>query len=288
MPTQKRERQRENRALARSERDALLRKRRLVRLVTGLVVAAVLAGAALFFAPDAKNKKSTASSKHAASPAPTGPLAPAKAALLPAGCHDDARPQPGPTSLPSPQPNRYAKASGSYHAVIHTNCGDIEMTLDAKQAPKTVNNFVYLADKGFYDALYWHRIVRNFVIQGGDPNGRDGLPPDGPGYTIPDEYPTKSNEYTFGTVAMANSGQPNSGGSQFFVVVHENKNAKGGKRFREPAGLQPRYSIFGKVDPGSFHVLEQIAKTPVVGGTGSDQNEPKAPVFITGISITGH
>jgi cyclophilin family peptidyl-prolyl cis-trans isomerase len=173
-----------------------------------------------------------------------------------------------------------------YEAVIHTNCGDIKVTLNAKQAPETVNSFVYLAEKGFYDGLLWHRIVRNFVIQAGDPNGKNGVPPDGPGYTIEDEFPDRSNVYTFGTIAMANTGRPDSGGSQFFIVVHEGNKAKA--RFTQPAGLQPSYTVFGKVDRSSFPVLERIAKVPVEGGTDPvTQSEPVAPVFIESIDVAG-
>ena len=78
------------------------------------------------------------------------------------------------------------------------------------------------------------------MIQSGDPNGQNGVPPDGPGYTIPDEPPEKSKEYVYGVVGMANSGQPNTGGSQFFIVTRKNG----------PAGYQPFYAIFGEVVEG--------------------------------------
>jgi peptidyl-prolyl cis-trans isomerase B (cyclophilin B) len=285
MPSDKRDRQRQNRALGNAERDRLLRRRRTTRLVAGVVIITILLVVAFTLFSGSSNNKST-TAHQAATPSPTDTLVPTATSQLPTGCKNAKRPAQGPATLPSPAPGRYARSPKTYAATIHTNCGDIKLSLDAKQAPQTVNNFIYLANKGYYDGLYWHRIVQNFVIQAGDPNGKDGLPPDGPGYTIPDEYPAKSNQYTFGTIAMANSGQPHSGGGQFFFVVHEKKNAKGSKRFSEPAGLQPQYSIFGKVSKSSFPVLERIAKTPVVGGTGQDQSEPVAPVFITSIDVS--
>lgn len=288
MPSSKRDRRRENRRLGEAARAAALRRRRLTRLGGLLVVVVALVIAAVAIASGGTHGKAAKHhSSPGATPSPSGSLAPAKAGLLPRGCRNEPRPAPGPASLPSPSPGRYARPGHSYEAVIHTNCGDISMSLDPRAAPRTVNDFVYLARKGFYAGLYWHRIVRNFVIQAGDPNGLNGVPPDGPGYTIPDEYPPRPDLYTFGTVAMANTGQPHSGGSQFFIIVHENKKAKGSKRFSQPAGLTPTYTIFGRVKPASYPVLERIAKTPVVGGTGPDQDEPVAPVFITGITVSG-
>ena len=283
MPSDKRERQRLNRAAADAQRDAALRRRRTIRLASTFVVVGFLVAVVLTLSPGGASDSANKGNKP--TPAPTDSLVPAKTAELPSGCHDAPPPNEGPATLPSPAPHKYAQPSRTYHAVVHTNCGDITVTLDAKAAPTNVNNFIYLADKGYYNGLYWHRIVRNFVIQAGDPNGKTGVPPDGPGYTIPDEFPSKASVYTFGTVAMANSGQPDSAGGQFFVITHE---AKFGKHpFDEPAGLAPRYSVLGHVSRSSFPVLERIQKTPVVGGTGPDQSEPVAPVFIEGMDVSG-
>ena len=93
-----------------------------------------------------------------------------------------------------------------------TSCGTIVIRLEPKQAPVTVNNFVFLADQGFYNGLTFHRVIPGFVIQGGDPKG-DGT--GGPGYQFKDELPT--TPYTLGDLAMANAG-PNTNGSQFFIV----------------------------------------------------------------------
>ena len=102
-----------------------------------------------------------------------------------------------------------------YGVTIKTNRGTIEMDLDPKLAPKTVNNFINLAKDGFYDSLTFHRVVPGFVIQGGCPSGTGT---GGPGYKFEDE-PVIA-EYTLGAVAMANSG-PNTNGSQFFICIDD-------------------------------------------------------------------
>jgi peptidylprolyl isomerase len=142
-------------------------------------------------------------------------------------------------------------------------------------APISVNNFVFLAREGFYDGLIWHRVEGDSVIQTGDPNGQNGVEPDGPGYAIDDEPPTKASEYVYGVVGMANSG-PNTGGSQFFIVVH-----KGG-----PAGFPPNYSIFGEVAESSYEALEAIRKLPTKGGNDPvEAVKPIVPVYIESIDI---
>ncbi|MEA2510060.1 MAG: hypothetical protein QOG21_2142 [Actinomycetota bacterium] len=163
-----------------------------------------------------------------------------------------------------------------YRAVIHTSCGDIKIDLLEKTAPQTVANFVFLAKHGFYDGRRWFRVENNSVIQTGDPNDRNGVPPDGPGYAIPDELPNKARVYVYGVVAMANAGQPDSGGSQFFIVIHHN----------EPAGYDPRYSIFGKVDPSSDGVLDKIGAQKTFGGSDPIKSvTPITPVFINSVEI---
>jgi cyclophilin family peptidyl-prolyl cis-trans isomerase len=126
-------------------------------------------------------------------------------------------------------------------AVIVTSKGTIEFNLYADKAPKTVSNFVYLANQKFYDGLTFHRVVPGFVIQGGDPKG-DGT--GGPGYTFPDE--PVQGDYSNGTVAMANSG-PNTNGSQFFICLGDQQ------------GLPKQYNLFGQVTVG----LDVIGKITV-------------------------
>ncbi len=131
----------------------------------------------------------------------------------------------------------------TYTATMDTDKGTIVMSLDPAIAPITVNNFVSLAKDGFYDGLTFHRVVADFVIQGGDPQGNGG---GGPGYKFQDE-PVKG-AYTEGCVAMANSG-PNTNGSQFFICNAD-----------DSTKLQPLYNLFGHVTQGM-----DVVKTIKVG-----------------------
>lgn len=187
---------------------------------------------------------------------------------------------------PSVSPPTYAQAPDlnlpsdvDYSAVIHTSCGDIELDLLEDAAPKTVANFIFLAEDGFFDGLPWPRVERGFVIQTGDPDGLVASGNDGPGYTIPDELPRSGREYVYGTVAMANDGLGTSG-SQFFIVVHDPEEKT------EPAGLEPEYSIFGRVSESSFETLDKIARMPVKGGDDLPTAvQPRRPVVIESIEI---
>ena len=120
-----------------------------------------------------------------------------------------------------------------FDVTIATDKGDIVMRLDAALAPTTVNNFVVNARNGFYDGLTFHRVVPEFVIQGGDPEGSGR---GGPGYRFADE-PVRG-EYTLGAVAMANAG-PDTNGSQFFICIDDCRQK-----------LQPLYNLFGYVTSG--------------------------------------
>jgi len=126
------------------------------------------------------------------------------------------------------------------HAVIETNRGTISFRMQEKDAPKTCANFVKLAQKGFYDNLTWHRVIDNFVIQGGCPKG-DGT--GGPGYTIDAEL--SEQRHVKGTVAMARGSAMNSAGSQFYIA-----------RTALPH-LDKLYTVFGQVTSG-FDVIDKI------------------------------
>ena len=104
--------------------------------------------------------------------------------------------------------------NGSYTALMKTSMGNITIRLDPTQAPKTVNNFVFLSKQGFYDGVTFHRVIPGFMIQGGDPTGTGS---GGPGYQFADELP-HAGQYKIGSVAMANAG-PNTNGSQFFIIT---------------------------------------------------------------------
>lgn len=132
-----------------------------------------------------------------------------------------------------------------YQVRLQTDRGDIVMELDPQLAPKTVNNFVALAQDGYYDGLTFHRVVPEFVVQGGCPQG-DGT--GGPGYQFADE-PVKG-DYTEGAVAMANAG-PDTNGSQFFICIDDCRRK-----------LEPNYNLFGYVVDGM-----DVAKGVEVGDT---------------------
>ena len=173
-------------------------------------------------------------------------------------------PKPNEETLSGPQsPPMMIEPNKSYSAILHTQAGDIEVALHAKEAPKTVNNFVALSRTNFYNNTPFHRVIKGFMIQGGDPKG-DGS--GGPGYTFDDEPFT--GEYTSGTVAMANAG-PNTNGSQFFIMHTDFQ-------------LQKNYVIFGNVTKG-MEVVDKIATAPVTKSPTGEESQPVTPVKI----ITG-
>jgi cyclophilin family peptidyl-prolyl cis-trans isomerase len=234
--------------------------------ILGLVVLAVI-GFALFSGKDAENTSANNKDDAGASTAPAASEEPAGVA-----CGGEEPPTSDPQQYKGPE--QVMEEGVDYAAIIHTSCGDIEFDLLEEKAPKTVNSFIFLAQEGFYDGLTFHRIVSNFVIQGGDPEGTGG---GGPGYVVDDEFPEKGREYIFGTVAMANAG-PGTTGSQFFIVVHEGASGE----TDEPVGLDPLYSLFGQATEESFEVIKEISKVEVAGQTGES---PVVPVYINSIEI---
>jgi peptidyl-prolyl cis-trans isomerase B (cyclophilin B) len=122
----------------------------------------------------------------------------------------------------------------TYQAVIETSRGVIELELYPQHAPKTVNNFVFLAKEGFYDGVTFHRVIKNFMIQGGDPTGTGR---GGPGYKFQDELKENPLKHETGVISMANSG-PNTNGSQFFITHSPQPHLNG------------RHTVFGKVVRG--------------------------------------
>jgi len=153
-----------------------------------------------------------------------------------------------------------------YTATMETPDGTMVIDLDAKNAPIATNNFVSLSRQGFYDGLTFHRVIKDFMIQGGDPQG-DGQ--GGPGYQVPGEVPT--NNYEIGSIAAAKTtaDAPGLFGSQFFIVTGE-----------EGVGLPNEYARFGKVSSG-LDVALKIQDAPK-----DSKNKPKKPIYIVKISIT--
>jgi len=150
-------------------------------------------------------------------------------------------------------------------ALLKTTMGDIEIALNDTETPNTVNNFIILAKKNFYNSTFFHRVVKDFMIQGGDPTGT-GM--GDPGYKFDDEPFT--GEYVRGTVAMANSG-PNTNGSQFFIM-------------HKDVPIQKNYVIFGKVIKG-IEVVDKIALAPVSYNSSGELSKPVKPVVINSVEI---
>jgi cyclophilin family peptidyl-prolyl cis-trans isomerase len=147
-------------------------------------------------------------------------------------------------------------------AVMHTNHGDITLELFDEDAPKTVENFKKLAGDNFYNGVIFHRVIKDFMIQGGDPTGTGR---GGPGYTFEDEF--NDNRVVRGALAMANAG-PNTNGSQFFIVTID-----------EAPWLDGKHTVFGRVADG-MEVVDKIE------GSDTDQNDkPREEARIEGVSF---
>ena len=134
------------------------------------------------------------------------------------------------------------------HAIIETNHGMIEIELFEDKAPITTANFIKLVEQGFYDGVVFHRVIPNFMIQGGDPRG-DGT--GGPGYTIKDEFHPSLKHDSAGILSMANAG-PNTGGSQFFITV------------AATSWLDGKHAVFGKIVKG-MDVVDEISNVEADG-----------------------
>jgi len=168
----------------------------------------------------------------------------------------------------SSQPPMTIDQNKQYTATIKTNYGDIEVQLFPKDAPVTVNNFVFLARQGFYNGVKFHRVVKGFVIQGGDPTGTGA---GGPGYRFADEKISK--DYVAGTLAMANAGA-DTNGSQFFITLADLSGR-----------LPKKYTIFGQVNAG-LDVVKNIGNVPVKAKVpGAEVSSPTVDVQIDSITI---
>ena len=167
-----------------------------------------------------------------------------------------------------------SKSSGGMHATIETDKGPIQIEFFATAAPKAVENFRLLAEHGYYDGLTFHRVVKGFMIQGGDPtgNGSGGQSAWGPPFE--DEIDRSSalyqGGYRRGFVAMANAG-PNTNSSQFFIL-------------QEDYPLPPNYVIFARVTSG-LDAVDAIANTPVTVGDGGEMSKPVTPPIIKKVTV---
>lgn len=166
-------------------------------------------------------------------------------------------------------PEMQIDTTRAYYAEIETNRGTIVVQLYADVAPVTVNNFACLATNDYYDGVIFHRVIRDFMIQSGDPGGTGR---GGPGYQFNDELPGDELNYSEGSVAMANSG-PNTNGSQFFISSANNSNT-----------LQKNYTIFGQVVEGQ-DVVQLISEVPVSMNQSGEQSVPAATITILSVTI---
>jgi len=144
-------------------------------------------------------------------------------------------------------PEMQIDTTQSYSCAIETVRGTIEIALFASEAPKTVNNFVFLAREGFYDGVTFHRVIDNFMIQGGDPTGSGS---GGPGYRFADEFAGNPHKHETGSLSMANAG-PGTNGSQFFICHAPQPHLNG------------RHTVFGKVTAGQ-NVVDAIVQGDVM------------------------
>jgi cyclophilin family peptidyl-prolyl cis-trans isomerase len=174
----------------------------------------------------------------------------------------------------NPKVPKGAKSSGGNRAVIATDKGEIEIELFANDAPKAVENFRLLAEHGYYDGLTIHRIVKGFMLQGGDPMGDGRGGQSAWGGRFPDEInresPLYKAGYKRGIVAMANSG-PNTNTSQFFIMHQDYR-------------LPPAYVIFGRVTRG-MEVVDALAETPTVPAPTGERSQPATPVILKKVTI---
>ncbi len=167
--------------------------------------------------------------------------------------------------------------SGTVPVSIETSVGTLKANLDAAAAPCTVGSFVSLAEQGYYDGTTCHRLTTAgiYVLQCGDAAAKRDTPAEngrtGPGYTVPDEY-TGEESYPAGTLAMANTGMPNSGGSQFFIVYRDSSE-----------NLASTYTVFGSLDKASTETVQEVAAAGADDSNGPGDGLPKTPVDITAV-----
>ena len=195
------------------------------------------------------------------------------AAISVPGCRNVPAP-PSRAGEEVPKPTTTLDPAHRYTVTLDTNCGPIVIGLAVREAPKIASAFAYLTQKGYYDNLTFHRIVQNFVIQGGDPKGNGT---GGPSWGVV-EAPPANLQYTRGTVAMAKSGSAPSGaaGSQFFIVTGANVH------------LPPVYALVGHVISGQNNV-EAIGKVPTgTPAEGGESSRPQIPIVIEKATLAVH
>jgi cyclophilin family peptidyl-prolyl cis-trans isomerase len=263
--TDKRERQKLNRQQKLEElaREARKRKtkRRALQIGLGIPVLILLVfGLVYLFGSDDNKPATTSSTSTTAAPTTTLPGATGDGTVCPNTDGSSAR-----TTQFTAAPVMCIDVTKKYAVTVNTNLGSYTAELDPSIAPKTVNNFVFLALYHYFDGTPCHRIINNFVIQCGDPTGSGT---GGPGYTFDDELPA-AGQYKVGSLAMANSG-PNTNGSQFFVITGD-----------QGVRLDPNYSLFGQVTQG-LDVVEAINAV----GSKDTSGTASTPVSISSVLVS--
>jgi cyclophilin family peptidyl-prolyl cis-trans isomerase len=266
MGTEKRARQKERGRTraeeARKQHAATKRKRRIVNIGLLAILVIAVVGLMTFLSgndEDTKAAESPGGSTTTAASMTSGPSG--------SGACPKSGDQTTPTFTSAPPMS--IDTAKKYNAAVTTSKGAFTIQLDPAAAPKTVNNFVFLANSKFYDCVVFHRIIKDFMIQTGDPQGTGA---GGPGYEFEDELPA-AGAYKKYSVAMANSGA-NTNGSQFFVVT----GAQG-------ESLPPKYSLFGQVTEG-MDTVDKIAATPVAQSASGENSKPTEQVFIESVVIS--
>jgi cyclophilin family peptidyl-prolyl cis-trans isomerase len=271
-----------------SERDAARRRRdhRVIGALSALGVMAAIVLGFVFFGGKSSSSASatpTVSTGPTTSPTPSGAPGTQVATVAPTAkppkvvaCHGRV---PKGAGKPKPQfagpPPTTIDPTKTYVATMKTSCGTVVIKLDPKTAPVGVNSFVFLARKGFYDGLTFHRIVKGFVIQGGDPKG-DGT--GGAGYQFPIETNPKVTFDSAGLLAYANSG-PGTNSSQFFITL--------AKLPQLNPSAQGSYTIFGTVVKG-LDVVMRIGRVPGTANPGipNEKSVPTQAVYIDSVTIS--
>jgi peptidyl-prolyl cis-trans isomerase B (cyclophilin B) len=265
VPSDKRARQRAAReARLAAEAQSQKRRKQIRNGIIGVVLVGIVVGIVFLVsggstkAPTPKSSASTTTTTVAGKGADAKLQATANEVAVKAGCPASTKTTVN-TQKYSSAPAMTIDTSKTYTATVVTTAGTFDVALDAKTAPITVNNFVFLADKGYYHCVIFHRVIPGFMDQTGDPTGTgEG----GPGYTIKDENPAKaanaSQQYPLGSLAMANTGQPNSGGSQFFIVAGS-----------QGESLPNTYALFGSVTSG-MNVVDTINQQGSAAGVPPD------------------
>jgi cyclophilin family peptidyl-prolyl cis-trans isomerase len=254
---------------ARPDRRAY-RRRRLARLAAVLAVLGTTVGLALYAVAEENGDDEPIPSGSSASPTPDE-------------CDRSSPEQQSPRQYDAPA--NVLEDGVDYRAVIETSCGAVSLDLLEESAPEAVNSFVFLAREGFYDGLQWVRVEPRFLIQSGDPNNQLLDAPEGAGHTLPDRLPARPSEYVCGVVATTSTGEPDSGSSGFFIVVHDCEDIEPGEKL-EPAGLQKLYSIFGRVEESSYDTIVAISeRDPKLSEEPVEAVEPAEPIYIESVEI---